>query len=273
MVDLTIAADGYLARVVKPWSHEKLFYVERYLHIFCTGMKGKWTLVYADLLAGPGRSIDQETGQESPGSPLLAVQRPEFDRLLLNDTDQHVAVALAARTADQPPGRVRVESHDCNWVVDKAREFLFPPREAHTTLGLAVIDPTAFQMRFEAVKRLTADVKLDLIIIFMSDFIRRFISTSGFERTMDRFYGTDAWRALVDERNVGEMITYRRLLDLYEAQLKTLGYVHVDDTQRMKNMQGRTVYHLIFASKHERGVEFFKKISQLTYSGQRRLPI
>ena len=258
---------------MKPWSHEKLFYVERYLDIFCRAMHGKWTLVYADLLAGPGLCIDQDTGQESPGSPLLAVQRPEFDRLLLNDHNQHAAAALHARTADQPPGRVRVESRDCNWVVDQVREFLFPTQQAGGTLGLAVIDPTAFQMRFEAIQRLTADVKLDLIIIFMSDFIRRFIGTPEFEQTLDRFFGTEAWRGLVDSRRVGEMITYRKLLDLYESQLMTLGYAHVDDTQRMRNLQGKTIYHLTFASKHPRGAEFFQKISQLTYNGQRRMPI
>ena len=273
MADLAIATDGYPARLVRPWSHEKLFYVERYLDIFCTGMKGKWTLVYADLLAGPGLCIEQESGEESPGSPLLAVRRPEFERLLLNDAEQSVTDALVARTKGEPPGRVRVENHDCNYVVDKARQYLFPPGEPLGTLGLAVIDPTAFQMRFEAIKRLTVDVKLDLIIIFMSDFIRRFIGTPTFERTMDRFYGTDAWQGLVDKRNVGEMITYRRLLDLYEAQLKKLGYSYVDDTQRMKNMQGRTIYHLIFASKHERGAEFFKKISHVMYNGQRRMLI
>ncbi len=271
MVDLKPSEDGYPARVVESWSHEKLHYVERYFNIFCRGMKDKWTLVYGDFLAGPGKCIDEKTGEESLGSPLRALRRSEFQRVFLNDADPQVTEALRARTAHEPPGRVYIDTLDCNHAVERARGFLFPPGQSSKTLGLAVIDPTAFQMRFDAVTRLTQGVKLDLIIIFMSGYIRRFISTPEFERVLDGFFGTSDWRELVDKKNTGGRLTYRHLLDLYKAQLKRIGYVHVDDSQRMANLNGSTIYHLIFASKHPRGAEFFKNISQQQYSGQRRL--
>jgi three-Cys-motif partner protein len=271
MTDLAIASDGLPARLVKSWSHEKLFYVERYLQIFCTGMKNKWDLVYADLLAGPGLCIDLETRKESEGSPLLATRRAEFCRLFLNDRNPIAAEALRSRTANQPSGRVQVEAIDCNSAVDAARTFLFPQGAKYATLGLAVVDPTAFQMSYDSLARLTADLKLDLIVVFMSDFIRRFIGTPEFELTMNRFYGSDNWRGLLEDRNAGETVTYRRLLDLYEQQLNKLGYLHLDDSQRMTTQYSKTIYHLIFASKHPRGTDFFKKISKLRYNGQRYL--
>jgi three-Cys-motif partner protein len=271
MTDLEPAADGYPARVVEQWSHEKLYYVERYVDIFCMAMKDKWTLVYGDFLAGPGLCIDQETHEQSLGSPLRALRRTEFQRLFLNDANPQVAAALRARTANEPPGRVCVASLDCNQAVEPARVSLFPPSGSNGTLGLAVIDPTAFQMSFDAVARLTYGVKLDLLIIFMSGYIRRFISTPEFARVLDAFFGTTAWRDLVGRKHAGERLTYRHLLDLYEEQLRGIGYVHVDDSQRMTNLQGATIYHIIFASKHPRGAEFFKKISQQKYNGQRRL--
>ncbi len=102
-------------------------------------------------------------------------------------------------------------------------------------------------MSYEALTWLTADVKLDLVIIFMGDFIRRFIGTPEFEATMDRFYGTTVWREFLDSKKVGETITYRKLPDLYEYQLKWIGYAHPDDTQRMTTLRGKTIYHLISA--------------------------
>jgi three-Cys-motif partner protein len=160
---------------------------------------------------------------------------------------------------------------DCNDAVGPARDFLFPQGSAGRTLGLAVIDPTAFQMRYDSIARLTAGLRVDLIIIVMTGFIRRFIGTPEFERALDQFFGTAEWRHLLAGKDEGERITYRKLLDLYERQLKKLGYRHVSDDARILNTKGSTIYHIVFASKHPRGKEFFDKISQRTYTGLRRL--
>jgi hypothetical protein len=78
-------SDDLPARVVPHWSADKLYFIERYLQIFCVGMRARWRLVYADLLAGPGLCIDETTGEPMAGSALLALQHPEFARLFLND--------------------------------------------------------------------------------------------------------------------------------------------------------------------------------------------
>jgi three-Cys-motif partner protein len=265
------ARDGYGARELTDWGREKLFYIESYLDIFCTAMKGKWSLVYADLLAGPGLCVDLDTGEEQEGSPLLALKRAEFQRLFINDLSSEATMALAARTASIEPGRLRIMTADCNQAVTAARDILFPPGTASTTLGLAVIDPTAFQISYEAIARLTKDVKLDLIIIYMVGTARRFIGEPVMEAKLDRFFGTSEWRSLVTERYKGEKITYRKLLDLYEQQLEKLEYRYVNDWASMKNSKNVTLYHMVFASKHPRGKEFFGKISDKTYTGQRRL--
>ncbi len=271
MKDLVPASDGYVARELHEWTREKLHYVERYMGIVCTSMKGKWSLVYADLLAGPGLCVDTETGEEQPGSALLAVQRPEFGRLFLNDADPRVTAALTARTAREPEGRVRIATEDCNEVVGAVRGALFPAGTSGGTLGLAMIDPFGFEMRYEAIAHLTAGLRLDLMIIFMTGYLRRFSQTPEFAWRLDGFFGTPEWRRIL--RGGGdEKITSRRLLDLYEGRLKELGYIYVDDDTRILNSKNTTMYHLILASKHERGAEFFRKISQKTYSNQRKLP-
>lgn len=134
-----------------------------------------------------------------------------------------------------------------------------------------MIDPTAFQFRFESLRRLTRDVRLDLIIIFMTGFVRRFIGTPAFGRPLDGFFGTDRWRELIAQDTGRARTIYRALLDLYEGQLRALGYLHVNDFSRIAQSRGATLYHIVFASKHPRGKEFFQKIGQKGRSGQRRL--
>ncbi|MDE2639306.1 MAG: three-Cys-motif partner protein TcmP [Chloroflexota bacterium] len=268
---LVEAADGHAARQVEAWSEDKLFYVERYMNIFTGGMKRKWAnLVYADLFAGPGINIDADSGQESLGSALLAVKAP-FTKVFLSDADRDVVEALRARTADQDRERVRVECLDCNEAPARAREFLFPPGLGSGTLGLALLDPFAYQISFDSVRRLSADVPLDLIITFMTNFARRFLYEPGFGPGSDfeRFMGTAEYRVWRDEPQ--QSVT-RSLLDLYERQLRGIGYPHVDDDSRILNTKNSTMYHLVFASKDPRGADFFKKISQVEPTGQRRLP-
>lgn len=268
---LVEAADGHAARQVEAWSEDKLFYVERYMNIFTGGMKRKWAnLVYADLFAGPGINIDADSGQESLGSALLAVKAP-FAKVFLSDANPAVVEALKARTADQDPGRVRVECLDCNEAPDIARRFLFPDGGGSSTLGLAFLDPFAYQMRFDAVRSLSAGVPLDLLITFMTNFAKRFLDQAGFGQGSDfeRFMGTNEYLALRDEPLAS--IT-RSLLDIYERQLHGIGYRYADDDSKIRNTRRSTIYHLVFASKHERGADFFKKISQTEPTGQRRLP-
>jgi three-Cys-motif partner protein len=271
-VTLVEASDGLPAREVHVWSDEKLFYVERFMDIFTTGMKNRWErLVYADLFSGPGRTVEEGTGTESLGSPLRALQFREFAALFFNDGDEEAVRALRARTAHESPDRVRITNRDCDEAVEEAREFLFPRGAEQSTLGFAFIDPTAYQMRFESVQRLTAGLRWDLIITFMTSFPKRFIGQPGFDEgsDFDLFMGTREWLDLGGHR-VAFGFT-RELLDIYKGQLKTLEYEYVDDSIRVLNSKRSTIYHLIFASKHPRGADFFEKISQRDYRGQRRL--
>jgi hypothetical protein len=73
------------------------------------------------------------------------------------------------------------------------------------------------------------------------------------------------------KRRAGETVSYRNLLDLYEWQLRGIGYLHADDSQRALNSNGSTIYHIIFASKHPKGAELFAKICKTTHDGQRRM--
>ena len=263
------AQDGLPARVVRPWSDEKLWCAKRYMSIFTTGMKNQWEhLVYADFFAGPGVCVERESGMESKGSPLLAIDRG-FSRIFLNDCDHEAVAALRERTRGDD--RVHITQLDCNEAVDEAIAFLIPSDASRdSTLGLAFIDPTAHQMSFESIRRLTERGRFDLLVTFMTNFPVRFIATPGYGPDSDfaRFIGIEAYNQHLHGRS---QIKKPDLLRIYREQLKGIGYEYVDDIPRVVNEQGSTIYHQVFASRHRRGKEFFEKIRARTYTGQRRM--
>ncbi len=263
------ASDGLPARVVHKWSDEKLFYLERYMDIFTKGMKNLWNgrLVYADFFAGPGICLEEGAGTESLGSPLRALEFG-FSRIFLNDADPEAVDALRRRT--QGDGRVRITQLDCNDAVGPALDFLIPPGEERRTLGLAFIDPTAYQMRFDSVRAFTARGRFDLLVTFMTNFPKRFISHPSFGPASDfaKFIGPEAYERDVRGRS---RIETHELLQIYRQQLSSIGYEYVDDITRIVNTRGSTIYHSVFASRSPRGKDFFEKISQRSYTGQQRM--
>ncbi len=266
-----VASDGLPAFPLQPWTRTKLLLIDGYLGIFTGGMRRQWRLVYADLFAGPGLCVDEESGEERPGSALMAARHEEFEAVFLNDISTDSIAALRRRVGEANASHVRFTDMDCNDAAVTAREHLFPPFEAGRTLGLAVIDPTAFQISFDAIRRMTAGLRIDLIITFMTGYIRRFIGEPSLEATLERFFGTSAWRDLIPGKGP-ERLTYRALLNLYEDQLRSIGYTVFDDRQQARNRTGASIYHMVYASKHERGGDFWQKISQKDHVGRVRLP-
>jgi hypothetical protein len=49
--------------------------------------------------------------------------------------------------------------------------------------------------------------------------------------------------------------------------LATLGYLTDASLRSMHNSRGRSIYRLVFASKDERGIDFWKKTSAASPSG------
>ena len=272
--DLRIASDGLPARIVRPWAKDKAHYLRGYVDIFTTSMKNQFDRrVYIDLFSGPGRSIVEDNLEELDGSPLIAVNaRSPFTELHFNDVSPTVTEALKARLGDR--ANVHISNLDCNAAALKAREILFSPEHGRSSvLGLAFIDPTAFQIGFGALSKLTAGRRIDVLMTVMTGYMKRFIDRPSYEQPLDRYFGSPHWRDLVDQKAAGEAITSRALLDHYENRLRELEYVCFVDDIRIVNSRESTIYHMVFASKHERGCEFFRKSSKKSSAGQMKLDI
>jgi three-Cys-motif partner protein len=194
------AQDGLPARVSGPWTREKLTYVEKYATAFMRAMapkrkQGKWDrLVYLDLLAGPGRGINRDTGIEFDGSPLRALKvEPPFDRLFFGDLDPRNIEALRRRIPKQDLSRVDLRVGDCNALAKDVVAQL-----SRRTLGLAFVDPEGFEVTFKTFQVL-ATRRIDILFLFPSGIgiarnLRKFAKQP--RSPMDGFWGGKEWRDL-----------------------------------------------------------------------------
>lgn len=266
------AADGLPARPSQPYATEKLHYVAHYQTIFAQGMKGKWpNRIYIDLLAGPGRCRIRDTGEEFKGSPILSFEAPFTTRIFV-EAEPSLAAALRQRAT----GPCRVIEADCNRAdtIAKIREQC--PSNA---LGLAFIDNLGLDVSFSTIAALTRDRRIDLMVVMqLQDLTRNVqdvLAGRDDRRRVDDFFGGPAWesrsRQLMDANaSAGEVAS--GLVTFYGEQLGTIGYSHVAESRTiMKNSVNAAQYRLVLAGKHEKAIEFFRKIEKIDPRGQRAL--
>lgn len=272
---MTMASDGQLARSVGIWSKEKLHYVQRYCDIFSKSMKRKWsTRVYIDLFSGPGRCVIRHTGEEIDGSPTIAAACvPGFTDLFVNDRDTAALSALRQRLDGSTTASVHYFSEDCN-AAARSIGLHLADLSPSSQLSLCFIDPTSCQIHFESVAALTRGRRMDLIVVFQIGGMKRALYTKSPRIT--RFFGDDPadpkwYRLYVANGFQGRGLT-RVLLDHYQEKLARLGYVGFHDEVSVElNNDGVPLYHMLFASKHPRGKDFWKKVAGKQHTGQYRL--
>lgn len=265
--EIAIGADGLPVVKVGPWAKEKLEYVKRYCHIFNVGMKDKWgTRTYIDLFSGAGRCLVETTNDEIDGSALIALQaQPPFTHYFFNDMEPRAIRALERRAAGFKTVSLQFFNEDCNNAIEEIAKKL-PERALH----FCFIDPTNWQIRFTSIQKLSNGRRVDLAITFHTGQIKRVALDAP--KLLDDFFGDSSWSVKYKEMQAsGKREGSRVLLDAYEEKLKGLGYKDIRDWIIEKNRKGVPLYHLLFASKHPRGKEFWDKISQKLPSGQIRL--
>lgn len=255
-------ADGLPARVVGSWSRHKHYVLGQYLRIFATGMRKKWAhRAYVDLFAGPGVCIDDDTRTPFPGSPLLALAQPFTDYVFV-DLDKRATDALAKRAAHSgSEGKVTIITGDCNDAIDRVIEAL-PKRDC---LTFAFIDPSNWEIHFETIKRLVTGRKVDLLVTFHAQNMKR-ASTVGEQPRLDAFFGIETWRTGTTVPTLAEV------RDCYTKQIATLGYLDRETARDIKVTRSASnkqlKYLMPFYSKSDRGYDFFDKVTSENYDGQ-----
>jgi three-Cys-motif partner protein len=152
-------SDGLLVRKSGEWAKRKHHYLKNYCGITTRSMRRKFKLVFLDVMAGPGRCRIDETNEEFPGSPFVALEHDFAEYIFIEEEPESVK-ALAARVAKHPKApRVKIISKNWIDVVESGRLNF-----QEGTLVVAFVDPTGIsQMPLSAMKRLADSPKIDLL--------------------------------------------------------------------------------------------------------------
>ena len=263
---ILIASDGKPAIPLGTWFMDKLHYLKEYCGIFSTGMKNLWEhRIYIDLFSGPGICIAEDTGIEQHGSPLIALNcKTPFTQYYFVDVNKEFIAALEYR-AQSYQNNVNFINKDCNHAIDDILQKV-PKTNA---LYFAFIDPFNFEIEYNSIKKLADKRPMDLLITFHISNLKRSIHNPSLR--MKRFFPPLDWEKLYKESCGSYRIHERILLDKYEEGLHEIGYKYFDDCIFTHNIKNAPLYHLLFASKNEKGKVFYSKISMRSRTGQSRM--
>lgn len=259
----TLAKHGILEEYLKAWFP----------------ILGRWNkrIVYLDGFAGPGIY----TGGEE-GSPIIAI------KTALNNPLVNTATEISFIFIDNNKKRTDVLKQTLdekfsslpNNIKTQVITAEFAPTLSSTLDGLeqdgknlaptfAFIDPFGYAgFPMNLVTRLLNYSRCEVLITFMSGFVNRFRDEIH-ENTLDELFGTPNWRNSDKITNTNQRID--SLLSLYVVQLHERTGAGFIRTFRMTDENDRTLYELIFATKHWKGMDAMKKaMFKVTKSGTYR---
>lgn len=141
---------------------------------------------------------------------------------------------------------------------DAVGDILSFHRQAGTGFPFVLIDPTGWTgFPLDVIRPLLQLKPGEVLINYMTWHARRFIETDQERENFDALYGDAAWRAEIaglrgDERDDAMVRLYAQRVQ------KAGGYSFVCYTPVLHREDDTTHFHLIYASRNEKGVEVFK---------------
>ncbi len=267
--ELTTASDGLPALSVAEHATDKEYTLRNITGIFTQAMKNKWPgkLYYVDPFCGPGKCLIRNSGKETDGSPIIAAGVP-FSYYYFADGDERCVDAVKKRVermnvSEKP---VCYYTGEANETIDEILRELPPERES---LGLAFLDPWAWDFSFENLKKLASGRRLDILINFNIGDMKRWWREPS--PKMDSFLNLSTDHREVFKTKTRDVPDSRTLLDHYEEQLRKIGYKYTADDRPVTNSNNTPLYHMIFGSKHQLGKKLKDEVSRKTASGQIKL--
>ena len=276
---------------VGPWAKEKLDALSRYLDFYTTVLKkqGHWLqgTIFVDAFAGPGlsrvRTKDKiasgpglfGTDSESDtaeieflkGSPRVALDITNpFTRYIFVERDpERIAELTKLRVEYAQTRNIAVQESDANTALDM---WLKSGIDWQHHRAVVFLDPFGMQVPWSTIELLARTKAVEVIINFpLGMAIQRLLTKSGdipsgWQMSLDTFFGSPGWRQLVYEERGGLFGPHvskipnsgRKLLEWYRSRLRSI-FGHVSTARLIKNTRGNPLYYLIWAGPHKKGLD------------------
>jgi three-Cys-motif partner protein len=221
-------------------------------------------VVYLDVMAGPGRCIEEKTGDEFPGSPYVALDC-DFSRYCFVEEDPDLFNALATRLANHPK-RERIILRNQSWTeLALSGAFGFDAR----TLVVAFVDPTGIsQLPWSAVRSLLrlprvdvlATIQYRLAIVWNAPQYKRAVNQ---DTALDKFLDSPLWREWPD-RDATEF--GRMAIDAFIGKVGEEGF---KTSRQIPVGEGQALYRLALFSRNDLADKFWRETLKIDEEGQR----
>ena len=267
MQNMLSATDGLPIRKSGEWAKSKHHYLKNYCGITTISMRNKFKLVYLDVMAGPGRCKIEETGEEFPGSPMIALNH-DFSQYIFIEDEPDLAAALKQRVAKHSKaGKVKIISQ--NWTkYAEAGKLKFDDH----TLVVAFVDPTGIsQVPMSAMKILARNPRIDLLVTIQYRLgivwnAPLYLKAKGNQTALDNFLDEPDWREW-EGNEAGEFgrLAVERFCDKFQKEENFIGTRHVSIPEN------NPLYRFTLFSRHPLAESFWLKILKTDEKGQRQL--
>lgn len=268
-----MAKDGLWARPNKAYALEKHSFLERFGPMAINVTARKPQRHYIDLFAGPGRNVDEETGDEFEGAAVKVVRlvgdgqaaRAFTHATLVNlSDDEHVALSTRIQRLGSGcrVARVTPIRGDANIVGPRVlREIA---EESPFAYALVFADPAnPSQLPWSTVKQIgqCGITSVDLYVLMPLDMgVTRLIprDLAKIDATWDAltsYFGSEEWWPIVER--FGQVSTTRPmmragLLELYKNRLSEF-WPHVEEQRDIVNRRRsdrHRLYRMLFCTRH-----------------------
>ncbi len=261
------ATDNLLVRKSGEWAKRKHHYLNNYCGITTNAMRNKFKLVYLDVMAGPGRCWIEETSEEFPGSPLVALNHDFSEYIFIEDDTESVS-ALKQRVANHPKAnKIRIISE--NWMdVVESGKLKFND----ATLVVAFVDPTGIsQTPLAAMKKLAQSPRIDLLLTIQYRLgitwnVPQYRKSKSGQTALDNFLGDQSWHDW-ENKEAGEFgrLAVEHFCDRFQQEEGFIGTRHVPIPET------NPLYRFTLFSRHPLGENFWLKVLKINEKGQREL--
>jgi three-Cys-motif partner protein len=275
--DVQSALDGAPVRCVGQWAFDKIYFLNQYFGIFGNGMKYKWDgkLDYIEVCSGPGRCVVRETGREIDGTALTVINNAfyaHYNSATFFDISQPVVDTLNARLRNRN-AHTRAQAMIADY---KASQTIARTAKRRSAGGLSLvfIDPTDCGVPFETLRQFKRELgTVDFIISIMTfadanRHLPRAIQDPASEvrAKYESFLGGPAF--FLDPQNQAHarandcQALRTAFREAYKTSLREEGY----EFFAMEPVG--SLYELLFASCHERGIRFWEQAQRIKPDNQ-----
>lgn len=274
------ALDNLPIRCVGEWANDKIYYLTQYFGIFATGMHKIWkNLYYVEVCSGPGRCSTRD-GFEQDGTAIAILNHSSFQYVtnaVFVDYNDEAVNALNKRIKllgkEANARSVLGNYNDSASIINELKS------QNSTGLTLCLVDPTDCSLPFKTIEDIynATNQHCDFIISFFdkTDLNRNCAMAtlspaySGLREKYERFLGDAMFFQREDIIEMAKLKQNSKIVEAfteaYKQRLAKIGLAYSD------TVAVGSLYHLLFVTSHQRGIDFWRKASKTCLPDGQRL--